>query len=160
MTHRPASRRAARRDREAQHLDMNLVSLIDIFTILIFFLLSSAAGVELLTSPKAVQLPVSQADRLPEPTLVVTVTPQEILLGDRTVAGVADAMAQPGDAIAGLAEALRQAAGRGATAPTRVTLLADKDIPYQLLRKVMSTCAQASFTQVSLATRQAAGSAS
>jgi hypothetical protein len=47
-------------------VDMNLVSLIDVFTILIFFLLSSAAGVETLVSPKAVNLPVSNAEKAPE----------------------------------------------------------------------------------------------
>jgi len=54
----PIQRRAERRDRNHSDLDMNLVSLIDIFTILIFFLMSSG-GVEVLTSAKAVALPQS-----------------------------------------------------------------------------------------------------
>ena len=35
-----------------------------------------------------------------------------------------------------------------------VTIIADKDIPYQLLRKVMVTCAQANFADVSFAVRR------
>ena len=50
---------------------MNLVSLIDIFTILIFFLLSSAAGVEILPSSKAVKLPQSVSEKSPRETVVV-----------------------------------------------------------------------------------------
>ena len=43
----PLQKRAERKSRNKMSMDMNLVSLIDIFTILIFFLLSSAAGVEM-----------------------------------------------------------------------------------------------------------------
>ena len=46
-------------------VDMNLVSLIDVFTILIFFLLSSA-GVETMPSLKSVQLPQSTAEKSPK----------------------------------------------------------------------------------------------
>ena len=62
----PLQKRAERKARNQTALDMNLVSLIDIFTILIFFLLSSAAGVEMLSSPKAVKLPESTADKQPK----------------------------------------------------------------------------------------------
>ena len=55
----PRQRRAEHKGRNQTMVDMNLVSLIDVFTILIFFLLSSAAGVETLVSPKAVNLPAA-----------------------------------------------------------------------------------------------------
>ena len=38
-----------------------------------------------------------------------------------------------------------------------VTIMGDKDIPYQLLRKVMLTCARADFADVSFAVRQKVG---
>ena len=59
----PIQRRAARNARHGNALDMNLVSLIDVFTILIFFLLSNSGGVEILSSPRAVKLPESMAAR-------------------------------------------------------------------------------------------------
>jgi biopolymer transport protein ExbD len=62
----PRQRRSEHRARNGNMVDMNLVSLIDVFTILIFFLLSSAAGVEVLVSPKAVNLPVANAEKAPE----------------------------------------------------------------------------------------------
>ena len=66
----PRERRSEHRARNGNMVDMNLVSLIDVFTILIFFLLSSAAGVEILVSPKAVNLPVAHAEKSPEATVV------------------------------------------------------------------------------------------
>jgi biopolymer transport protein ExbD len=70
----PLQKRAERKGRNQTMLDMNLVSLIDVFTILIFFLLSGASGVELLTSPKAVKLPQSVAEKAPKETIVVVVS--------------------------------------------------------------------------------------
>ncbi len=86
MTLTPLQKRAARKDRNKTGLDMNLVALVDIFTIMIFFLMSSAGGIEILSTPKSVALPMSTADRLPRDTLVVVVTAQEILVDGRRVA--------------------------------------------------------------------------
>ena len=55
----PLEKRAERKSRNQTMVDMNLVSLIDVFTILIFFLLSNVGGVETLASPRAVKLPES-----------------------------------------------------------------------------------------------------
>ena len=98
----PLQKRAERKNRNKTMVDMNLVSLIDVFTILIFFLLSSASGVELLASPKAVKLPVSTADKSPKETIVVVVSADDILVEGRRVATVTEAMASQGDLIAPL----------------------------------------------------------
>ena len=71
-------KRAERKARNHTGLDMNLVSLIDIFTILIFFLMSSAAGVEILNTSKAVKLPESHADKMPRETVVIVVAGQDL----------------------------------------------------------------------------------
>jgi biopolymer transport protein TolR len=161
-----ARRRAARKGKDAGSLDMNLVALIDIFTILIFFLLSSAAGVELLPSTKAVKLPESVSQAAPKETITITVSGSEIVVDGRRVASVIDALATDGDLIAPLKaelDALRQRAptptlaadGSTPSAPA-ITILGDKDVPYRLLRKVMATAAQAQFRDVSFAvTRKA-----
>ena len=154
----PLDRRADRRGRNQQHVDMNLVALIDIFTILIFFLLSSSAGVELLTPPKAVKLPESTAERAPrENVAVVVVAGDDIFVDGQRVATVATVLAGDGERIAAVEAALRGVAARAGTpsdAPRSVTLMADKDIPYRLLRKLMVSCAQADFADVSFAVRQ------
>src|SRR5687767_13692773 len=90
----PLQKRAERKSRNQTGLDMNLVSLIDVFTILIFFLLSSASGVELLASPKAVKLPISTAEKAPVENIVVAISETDILVDGRVVMPIGQAMAQ------------------------------------------------------------------
>ena len=150
-------KRAERKDRNKMGLDMNLVSLIDIFTILIFFLMTSAAGVEVLNTSKAVQLPQSSADKMPRETVVIVVAGQDILVEGRKVATVDEALAAQGDEIVALkAELLLHSGKQVLRAENKaqsksVTILGDKDIPYRLLRKVMATAARADFSDVSFA---------
>ena len=153
----PLQKRAVRQARNQSQLDLNLVSLIDIFTILIFFLLSSAAGVEILPSSKAVKLPQSVSDKSPRETVVVVVSRADIVVDGRRVASVPEVLASRDDLIAPLKEELDFQAGRTVIraeneAQTKaVTIMGDKDIPYQLLRKVMYTAARANFSDVSFA---------
>lgn len=157
----PLQKRAERKARHDNGLDMNLVALIDIFTILIFFLMSST-GVEVLTSHRSVKLPESSAEKLPHETIVVTVSATEILVGGRAVARVSEALASDDDLIAPLKAELDLQASRsvlgadGAGKSQAVTILGDKDIPYRLLRKVMATAARANYSEVAFAvTRKA-----
>jgi biopolymer transport protein ExbD len=150
-------KRAERKARNHTGLDMNLVSLIDIFTILIFFLMSSAAGVEILNTSKAVKLPESHADKMPRETVVIVVAGQDILVDGRKVATVDEALATAGDEIAPLKAELALHAGKQVVRAENkaqsksVTIMGDKDIPYRLLRKVMVTAARADFADVAFA---------
>ena len=156
----PRERRAERRSRNQNMVDMNLVSLIDVFTILIFFLLSNSGGVETLPSPKAVKLPESMAQTQPRDTIVVVVSGTEIIVDGRKVANVADVIDAPDDLIEGLKaeldiQASRQVIRKENEAKGRtLTIMGDKDIPYRLLRKIMYTSARANFSDVSFAVRQ------
>ena len=153
-------RRNERRSRNPSMVDMNLVSLIDVFTILIFFLLSNSGGVETLASPRAVKLPESTSQKAPKETLLVVVTASEILVGGKVVAMVKDALVVDGDLIEPLKaeldlEAAREVIRKENQADSRrVTIMGDKDIPYRLLRKVMFTAARAGYSDVSFAVRQ------
>jgi biopolymer transport protein ExbD len=160
MTLTPLQKRAERKGRNQTMVDMNLVSLIDVFTILIFFLLSSASGVELLVSPKAVKLPESFTEKAPKETILVVVSLSDILVDGRKVASVADVMATKGDLIAPLKEELDLLANRvvvraeNQASTKAITIMGDQNIPYQLLRKVMYTSARANFSDVSFAVRR------
>jgi biopolymer transport protein ExbD len=160
MAMTPLQKRAERRSRNQTMVDMNLVSLIDVFTILIFFLLSSASGVELLPSPKAVKLPDSIAEKQPKETVIVVVSAQDIIVDGRKVADVAAVVNQPGDLIEPLKAELDIQANRqvirkeNEAVSKNVTIMGDKEIPYSLLRKIMVTCAQANFSDVSFAVRR------
>ena len=156
----PLQKRAERKSRNQTMVDMNLVSLIDVFTILIFFLLSNSGGVETLPSPKAVKLPESFAEKAPRETVIVVVSGTEILVGGRRIASVADVLATQGDMIEPLKAELELQAGRqvirkeNEADSKRLTIMGDKDIPYRLLRKIMFTGARANFSDVSFAVRR------
>lgn len=156
----PLERRKMRAARNHTGLDMNLTALIDVFTILIFFLLSSAGVESALPSSKAVQLPASTAEKAPRDTLAVVVSAEDIVVEGRKVAAVADALAQAGDLIPGLQAELallkqRQTVRQeNADAEKVITIVADKEVPYRLLRKVMATGAAAGFSDVSFAVQQ------
>ena len=157
----PLQRRAERRGRHHNMVDMNLVSLIDVFTILIFFLLSSSGGIETLPSPKAVQLPESVAETSPRDTVVVVVNGTDILVDGRKVASSIEVLAQDGDLIEALKAELDLLRSSRQVIRTenealarRLTIMGDKEIPYRLLRKIMVTSAHADFSDVSFAVRQ------
>jgi len=157
----PLQKRAERRSRNQTMVDMNLVSLIDVFTILIFFLLSNSGGVEILPSPKAVKLPESISEKAPKETVVVVVSGTEILVDGRKVANVSDVLALEGDMIEPLKAELdllqqnRQVIRKENEATSKqLTIMGDKEIPYRLLRKIMVTSARANFSDVSFAVRQ------
>ena len=160
----PLQKRNARKQRNQSSLDMNLVSLIDVFTILLFFLLSNSGGVETLPPTQSVQLPESTAEESPSETLVVVVSGNEIVVGSQVVALVKDVLASKSDLIASLkAELVQQRSQRqvirkeNAERAQAITIMGDKNIPFELLRKVMVSCAQAGFGDVSFAVRQKGG---
>jgi biopolymer transport protein TolR len=164
MIDSPLQKRIARRERNSASLDMNLVALIDIFTILIFFLISNMSEVQALSSSKSVTLPKSQAEKSPKETLVITVNNSDIVVEGRRIASVPEVIASPDDVIAPLKAELELLAGRqvvreeNAASTKAITIMGDQSIPYQLLRKVMVTSAQANFTDVAFAVRPQEGS--
>ncbi|PCK08177.1 MAG: RNA polymerase subunit sigma-70 [Alteromonadaceae bacterium] len=140
---------------------LNLVSLMDIFTILVFFLLVNSSDVEVLQNNKDIKLPESIAEKKPENNLVVMVSKSDILVGGRKVASVASALAGAESEIAGLKTELEyQASRKPYRSPEEeekgrdVTIMGDQGIPYKLLKKIMTTCAKSDFRNISLAVSQ------
>ena len=156
----PLQKRAERHARNKLSVDLNLVSLIDIFTILIFFLLANASEVEVLPSTKAVQLPESTAEKTPKETVVVLVSKQEIVVQGRKVSSVSEAMNSSSELIGPLKAELDYQAGRQLVRKEKesrnkaITIMGDKEIPYRLLRKIMVTCARANYSDLSFAVIQ------
>ena len=116
---------------------MNLVALIDIFTILIFFLLSSATEVETLPSFRGGQAARVHRRDAAEETIVVLVSGTEIVVDGRKVADVADVMKAESDVIPTLMAELELLSKRqvirekNQSLTGRVTIMGDKDIPYR-----------------------------
>lgn len=137
---------------------LNMVSLMDIFTILVFFLLVNATSTEVLPSPKNIVLPEAAAEKLPARNLVIAVDDRVIRLQGRAVVSVKDAMRGDRSSIQPLYQALRRASVsvRDITDKKGVTIMGDQQIPYALLKKIMLTCAGANYTNISFAVTQKA----
>ena len=153
------SRRALRMERQnlrAKRLPgLNLVALMDIFTILVFFLLVNSSDVQEIPASQLVQLPESVSDSKPRQTLMVMITPAEILIDGHPVVAIPAAL-QADSAVPGLRAAIDHAVAPVTAGEDRgeVTILGDKSIPFSLLRKVMAAFTEAGFGKVSLAVAQ------
>lgn len=140
---------------------LNLVSLMDIFTILVFFLLVNSSEVETLPNTKDLQLPESIAEKKANETVVILISEEHIIVQGTVVANVADVMATRGNDIPELREALQsqndrvlRRAAQEEIIGREVTIMGDKDIPYRLLKKVMATCMASDYGRISLAVLQ------
>ncbi|MGB5472597.1 MAG: biopolymer transporter ExbD, partial [Gammaproteobacteria bacterium] len=95
------SRRAKRMDRQhVRHrrgMALNLVSLMDIFTILVFFLLVNASDGEILPTHKSVELPESVSEQQPRVTVTIMVNEDNVLLHGQVIASVANIMKEQGN---------------------------------------------------------------
>ena len=139
---------------------LNMVSLMDIFTILVFFLLVNATSAEVLPSPKNIVLPQAAAEKLPSRNLVIAVDRQEIRLQGNTIITVKDALKGKQNSIKPLFNALKLASetDKSIADSKGVTIMGDREIPYALLKKIMLTCAAAQYTNISFAVNQKAPS--
>jgi len=152
-----ARRMAQHHLRHRADAELNLVPFIDILTVMVAFLLVYATQVEVIHNAKAVPLPESIARQQPHPTVVVTVTKSDIYVQSERVATVSQVLAQSGDEIASLRAALQsqQVVGTTATAADpahrELTIMADKTLPYAVLKKIMSTCTLADYSHIALA---------
>lgn len=162
------SRRARRMQRHHGRLSrkggLNLVSLMDVFTILVFFLLVNTSDTQSLPDPDELTLPESAAEKPAAETTVVMLTRNEILVNGKSVIANNTALAGDESTIPQLRQALLRAkperttesADDANTPPGRgkLTIMADKGLPYRLIRKVMLTSTASEFGRVSLAVLQ------
>jgi biopolymer transport protein ExbD len=141
---------------------LNLTSLMDVFTVLVFFLIfNSSATVETLQTPKQIKLPESVVEEKPRETVVIFVGKEEVLIQGVPVARVSDIEAmgnveiEPiGVRLAELSDSVIGLSTQAVAESQEVTVLADKTVPFNVLKKVMATCTARGYTRVSLAVVQ------
>lgn len=136
---------------------LNLVSLMDIFTILVFFLMVNANEVEILETSTAIKLPDSVSEESPENRVSIEVSHDELLVQGQSIASVEDIMAEDSPHIEALIVALvaiKDAEKVTAGEAGKVTIMGDKALPYALLKRVMLSCQTANFTRIALAVNQ------
>lgn len=161
MSRSARAKRMARHHARSKPASLSLVSLMDIFTILVFFLLVNSAEIQTLEPPKSLSLPESIAQDRPRETVIVLVTKDTVFVQDRPVISVADVDRADGVIIVPLKQALAAQSDRellraAGTDPSarEITILGDRDVPYRVLKKVMATCTDADFGKLSLAVMQ------
>jgi biopolymer transport protein ExbD len=133
----------------------------DVFTILVFFLLVNSATTEVLETPKQITLPASVVEDKPRETVVIFISPDQVTVQGEAVVLVADILTMPGQDIAPIGDRLAEVRSNVIGLKTRVvaesqevTILADKSVPFSVIKKVLSTCTSQGFGRISLAVLQ------
>ena len=159
------SRRMKRmgRSRKRKGRGLNLTPLMDVFTILVFFLLFHSYGGDVMEAPKQIELPNSVVETKPRETVLIMVTREMVLVQGETVISTPELLENSSGPIPEINERLRQLEQNiiGISTKTvaegkEVTILADKSIPFEVLKRIMSTCTGSGYGRISLAVIQKA----
>jgi biopolymer transport protein ExbD len=156
------SRRIRRMTRNRRAVPkLNLTPLMDVFTVLVFFLMINSATVEVLQQPRQITLPESVVESKPRETVVIFVGTDEVLVQGVPVARIADIEASEeaevesiGVRLAELSDRVIGVSTQAVAESQEVTVLADKSIPFSVLKKIMATCTAQGYMRVSLAVVQ------
>lgn len=142
---------------------MNLTSLMDVFTILVFFLLVNSATTEVLETPKQITLPASVVEEKPRETVVIFISEDEITVQGKSVVRTQDILASDAQNIAPIGARLSELSETviGLNTQTiaqsqEVTILAHRAVPFTVIKRVMSTCTNEGYAKISLAVLQKA----
>ena len=151
------------RARNQKKPTLNLVSLMDVFTILVFFLLVNSSSSDVMEQPKSIKLPESVVESKPRETIIVLVTEENVLVQGDIVMSTADVIASKESVMQPIQERLMQQQQKVIGFNTKtvaqskeVTVLAHRSLPFKLLKKVMSSCTSAGYGKISLAVIQKA----
>jgi biopolymer transport protein ExbD len=158
------SRRMKRMARSKKKLTgLNLTPLMDVFTILVFFLLFHSSGGDILQTPKQVKLPDSVVETKPRETVVIMVSPEVVLVQGEAVITTSELLEDRIVTVQEVKERLEQLerniigiSTKTVAGSKEITLLADKTIPFKVLKKIMSTCTGSGYERISLAVIQKA----
>ncbi len=148
-------KRMGRNNRRGEGLGLNLIPMMDVLTVLVLFLLFHSFNGEL--PEQRIELPVSVVETRPRETLAIVVSPDTVMVQGTPVVNTSELYA---DRIATVTqikerlEQLEQEIGMTASESKEITLLADKTIPFKVLKKIMSTCTASGYGRISLAVVQ------
>jgi len=159
MNHRKLRARKKRKEREmAEEIkELNITAMMDMMTIILVFLLKSfASSSASMTASDDVHMPVSSARLTPKDTVAVTITPNNILVGDKKIVQLQKDGSLPPSVMEGMkigpldaalakeVEKLKYIATRNAAAPFsgELSVIGDKKVPYDMLLKVLYTAGQ------------------
>ncbi len=161
MSSAKVKRQARKARRTKKDVTLNLVSLMDIFTIMVFFLMMNQSDVEVMNNDD-ITLPDSVTQAQPLNTVNLMVSGSDIIVQGRLVASVKDVLAMPveQELIPELQKELTYLASKSQASAMElelgrpITIMGDKGIPYKVLKRIMATCQKAKYTQISLAAQK------
>jgi len=140
--------------------DLNLIPMIDILSVMVSFLLVYSTEVEVVQNTRSIDIPQSISEQRPRETVVVMVTKDELFVQGERIAAVSEIRASSAAIIKSLSDALKRPklVGQIMTekdiAEREITLMADKAMSYEVLKKVMGTCTDADYGRISFALLQ------
>lgn len=149
-----------RAKREGESTGMMLTSLMDIFTVLVLYLLVNQSTGVALAPPPWVTLPDSAVDTAPRESIVISLTQKDVLIQGEPVATIAEVNASPVADIEAIHQRILQIKESAekekdpSGVSTEVTILADRSVPFRVLKKVMTSSSNAGYGKISLAVDQ------
>ena len=154
-----ARRMAQHHARHKADAELNLIPLIDILSVMVAFLLVYSTEVEVIQNTKGIEIPQSIAQAQPKESVVVMITKDQLFVQGELVASVAEIKGSNTALVEALRDKLKlpRVAGEIAAkdlANREITVMADKSLPYEILKKVMATCTDADYGKISLAVLQ------
>jgi biopolymer transport protein TolR len=155
-----ALRMASHHLRNRADAQLNLIPLIDILSVMVAFLLVYSTEVEVIQNSKGIEIPQSIAQTTPKQSVVVMITKDDLFVQGEFITTVADIQADKSALVAPLRIALKRPllVGKEMTekdlAQREITIMADKSLPYEVLKRVMATCTDADYGKISLAVIQ------
>jgi len=148
-------RRMERNNRKGEGLGLNLIPMMDVLTVLVLFLLFHSFNGEM--PEQRIELPDSVVETRPRETLAIVVNPAAVMIQGAPVVSTSELYEDRIGMVVQIKERLEELEREiGITAPEskEITLLADKTIPFKVLKKIMSTCTASGYGRISLAVVQ------
>jgi biopolymer transport protein ExbD len=151
-----ARRNAQHHLRRSGDVELNLIPLIDIMSVMVAFLLVYSANVEVIQNSQGVQIPQSIAQEQPKQSVVVMITKDHLFVQGELVMSTAEIRGAKTAEIERLRAVLSRPmlvadAEPEDPAHREITVLADKSLPYEVVKRVMSTCTHEGYGRISLA---------
>jgi biopolymer transport protein TolR len=137
--------------------ELNLIPLIDVMSVMVAFLLIYSADVEVVQNTKGVEIPQSSAESRPQQSVTVMITKEHLFVQGEPVATIAEirstdsAMIEPLRSVLSRPMLVDGAATDPADSGREITVVADKSLPFDVVRKVMATCTASAYGKISLA---------
>lgn len=148
-------KRMERNNKKGEGLGLNLIPMMDVLTVLVLFLLFHSFNGEL--PEQRLELPTSVVETRPRETLAIVVNPEAVLVQGTPVVRTSELYEDRIGTVVQIKDRLESLEREiGITAPEgkEITLLADKTIPFKVLKKIMSTCTASGYGRISLAVVQ------